>query len=123
MLCSFAVQACKVITRPATKYVNFSGENYNQDTLTVIKQTDHIEFQKFHVCQLCAELTECFHSLMHIRFRLLRHCEVKVKSLKESKSSDDAREILENCLQNRTWVNQVFLELVSLLDKCEKKYS
>ncbi|XP_014665440.1 PREDICTED: uncharacterized protein LOC106807576 [Priapulus caudatus] len=113
-------QACKVISRPASRYIELYGNTYKKDTFLPL--TFQKPPQKFHMCTICTDLSEVLHSLTHIHYRLFRHCLDKVEGLKEENPNVEPREILETCLQNRVWVNQIFQELVSLVDKFERKY-
>uniref|UniRef100_A0A0B6YD36 Uncharacterized protein n=1 Tax=Arion vulgaris TaxID=1028688 RepID=A0A0B6YD36_9EUPU len=77
----------------------------------------HFLFQEFMIGKVAAYYVRPYHSLYHFKYWLRQRCEAKVKMMKESNKLDNLSDeiILDKCLENRSWVLQLFDSLKGLL--------
>ncbi|KAK3101720.1 hypothetical protein FSP39_005807 [Pinctada imbricata] len=58
-----------------------------------------------------------YHSLYHFKFNLSKRCSAKVDIVRQGYQNLENAEILDRCLNNRTWVLNIFDDLKKMLDK------
>ncbi|CAL1535115.1 unnamed protein product [Lymnaea stagnalis] len=110
-------QASENSSPPTIKSVLLSGQPYDR-FLLVEQPTIGLDVaQEFMIGKVAAYYVRTYHSLYHFKYWLRQRCDAKVKMMKESNKNENLSDevILEKCLENTSWVLQLFDNLKNLL--------
>ncbi|CAN8004290.1 unnamed protein product [Ixodes pacificus] len=104
---------------PATRMVDFSGTCYNKLDLTERPAEEEEEEKRmFRLCLGCAQPLGSYCQLHHYKFHAFQKCKDKVSSMQTEQKLKESHIILERCLQDDAWVNQMFADLQGLWETC-----
>lgn len=107
-------QACEDEQQEAVKSVMLSGNSYDRNTLvTNADELPQLKRKMFAVGLMTSLHVTAYHSLHHTKFRLYQTCVAKVNWLK-SKNVKEHSDILEQCLQDREWIQKLYKNLKDL---------
>ncbi|XP_053384154.1 uncharacterized protein LOC123536407 isoform X2 [Mercenaria mercenaria] len=109
-------QACEFNSQPAIKSVHLFGNPYDRFSLQELPPEGPHTPMEFMIGKTAAKYVKPYHNLYHFKYNLFKRCLAKVNILQDSKAGDNAA-ILDQCLQNRTWVLQIFEDLKKMLEK------
>lgn len=99
----------------ATRMANFSGTCYNSLDLTETPtEEDDEEKRVFRLCFGCAEPLSSYSQLHHYKFHVFQKCKKKVSTIQTEQKVKESHIILERCLQDDVWVNEMFTDLQNL---------
>ncbi|XP_030056507.1 glutamine and serine-rich protein 1 isoform X3 [Microcaecilia unicolor] len=118
----------KVITREvktksggrSVSKIKMTGKTYNKQTLKMSKtnpkmsQEFAVEPEKIHLCSL-------YHSLQHHKYHVYLKCKEEVLSLRKRNKDLRPEEILQLCMKNRKWVEELFEKFGELLNHVQQK--
>ncbi|KAK3602640.1 hypothetical protein CHS0354_034229 [Potamilus streckersoni] len=111
-------QACEFASQPAIKSIHLFGNPYNRYTLEDLPVgAANLTSQEFMIGKTAAKHVGPYHNLYHYKYNLYKRCLAKINILKDSQDNNDNATILDQCLQNRAWVLQIFEDLKKLLEK------
>ncbi|CAG5131514.1 unnamed protein product [Candidula unifasciata] len=112
-----ACQASENSSPPTIKSVLLSGHPYDRFLLTDVQSGGTDVAQEFMIGKVAAYYVRPYHSLYHFKYWLRQRCEARVATMKDSSKSENLSDevILDKCLENRSWVLQIFDSLKSLL--------
>ncbi|KAL3842092.1 hypothetical protein ACJMK2_020156 [Sinanodonta woodiana] len=111
-------QACEFASQPAIKSIHLFGNPYNRYTLEDLPVGGaNLTSQEFMIGKTAAKHVGPYHNLYHYKYNLYKRCLAKINILKDSLENNDNATILDQCLQNRAWVLQIFEDLKKLLEK------
>lgn len=123
---------------PSTRVAEFSGEPYDKLDLSseskkpVVKEEkedeeavdrkggggDEWDKRTFLLCATCAEPVPVYSQLHHYKLHAFHCCRDKIERLREDEKVTESHIILERCLQDDTWVNQMYADLQKLWRTC-----
>lgn len=109
-------QACEFASQPAIKSVHLFGNPYDRFSLQEITSDVPHAPMEFMIGKTASKYVKPYHNLYHFKYNLFKRCQAKVNILQDSKAGDNAA-ILDQCLQNRPWVLQIFEDLKQMLEK------
>ncbi|XP_060070010.1 uncharacterized protein LOC132550030 [Ylistrum balloti] len=111
-------QACENASQPAIKSIHLFGQSYDHFTLeeNTSSATDGGSME-FMIGKTAASYVGPYHSLYHFKYNLYKRCLAKVDIVRQSDNELDNAEVLDRCLNNRTWVLKIFDDLKNMLDK------
>ncbi|XP_077552235.1 uncharacterized protein LOC144166600 isoform X2 [Haemaphysalis longicornis] len=115
-----------------TRVAEFSGDPYNKLDLSseskkpAIKEergegkeeVDGWDKRTFLLCATCAGPVPIFSQLHHYKLHAFHCCRDKIERLREDEKVTESHIILERCLQDDTWVNQMYADLQKLWRTC-----
>ncbi|XP_021345177.1 uncharacterized protein LOC110445106 [Mizuhopecten yessoensis] len=111
-------QACENASQPAIKSIHLFGQSYDHFTLdentSSATEGGSLEFM---IGKTAASYVGPYHSLYHFKYNLYKRCLAKVDIVRQSDHELDNAEVLDRCLNNRTWVLKIFDDLKNMLDK------
>lgn len=103
----------------ASRLAQFSGEPYNMLDLSVEPHGEYTPGQcSFQLCASCADPLPTFSQLYHYKYHTFHRCREKIERLKEEQKVTESHIILERCLQDDAWVNQMYADLQKLWRTC-----
>uniref|UniRef100_A0A1E1XJM1 DUF4211 domain-containing protein n=1 Tax=Amblyomma sculptum TaxID=1581419 RepID=A0A1E1XJM1_AMBSC len=105
----------------ATRLVEFSGEPYDElDLSSKPKKVEGGGGEKcsFQLCATCAQHIPTVSQLHHYKYHTFHRCKEKIERLREEQKVTESHIILERCLQDDAWVNQMFADLRKLWRTC-----
>ncbi|KAJ8298612.1 hypothetical protein KUTeg_022672, partial [Tegillarca granosa] len=113
-----ACQACEHASQPAIKSVHLFGQSYDHFTLEdhPVSSTEGGSME-FLIGRMAANYVGTYHSLYHYKYNLYKRCVAKIDIVKQENPNLDNADILDKCLNNRTWVLKIFDDLKTMLDK------
>ncbi|XP_013773853.1 uncharacterized protein LOC106458845 isoform X2 [Limulus polyphemus] len=114
-------QVCR--NAEAEQMTHFYGHLYDPVTLS---EDPPVEVKKpfntlFPVCSQCLEVITLYNKLYHHKFNFLLKCRIKVSTVRAGDESKASSVILEECLEDTSWVSKMYGELVEMWNKCEKQ--
>ncbi|CAN7999084.1 unnamed protein product [Ixodes hexagonus] len=99
----------------ATHTADFSGTCYNKLDLTETPAGEEGEEKRtFRLCVGCAQPLSSYCQLYHYKFHVFQKCKKKVSDMQTERKVKESHIILEHCLQDDAWVNEMFADLQSL---------
>ncbi|ESO09036.1 hypothetical protein HELRODRAFT_190695 [Helobdella robusta] len=113
-----SLQNCQAISDggSAMKLVKFYGQSYDRDNLLNTQELASSSSQDFLIGKNAFANLGIYHALHHFKYLLFRKCHeeavFQVSSMNKANS-----EVPDICIQNRIWVQQMFLDLKGLLDR------
>jgi len=107
----------------ACKRVQFFGDDYDRDTLVGADKTSDKDVRKkeFDLSLIGSCALPLCHCVHHFKFQLYKKCKTEVAERKEKEKKEEFSELLDSCLQDRTWVQQLFRDLKQMLESCDIK--
>ncbi|XP_075546677.1 uncharacterized protein LOC142579893 [Dermacentor variabilis] len=103
----------------ASRLAEFSGEPYDKMDLSLEPRCeDRPEARSFQLCASCASALPTYSQLYHYKYHTFNRCREKIERLKEEQKVTESHIILERCLQDDTWVNQMYANLQKLWRTC-----
>ncbi|KAI1731897.1 proline-rich protein 12 [Ditylenchus destructor] len=78
------------------------------------------EATEFLVCSTCAIAAKHYHTLKHMKSNVLRQCEDHLESVYEEEENIAAESIVQQCLNDRSWLQNLFNEYLDLWKKSEE---
>lgn len=103
----------------ASRLAEFSGEPYDKLDLSLEPRCeDRPEACSFQLCASCASPLPTYSQLYHYKYHTFNRCKEKIERLKEEQKVTESHIILERCLQDDTWVNQMYADLQKLWRTC-----
>ncbi|KAL4225499.1 protein of unknown function (DUF4211) [Mactra antiquata] len=109
-------QASEFANQPAIKSVHLFGNPYDRFTLQETSNDGPQTPMEFMIGKTAARYVKPYHNLYHFKYNLFKRCLAKVNLLQDDNKGDNAV-ILDQCLQNRNWVLQIFEDLKKMLEK------
>lgn len=111
-------QATENATQNAIKSVHLFGQPYDRTTLKEIPDnTAQQGSVEYLLGKSASHYIGAYHSLHHFKYNLYKRCLAKVDIVREGNTKLDNAEILDKCLNNRTWVLKIFDDLKNMLEK------
>ncbi|XP_064482415.1 uncharacterized protein LOC135395115 isoform X2 [Ornithodoros turicata] len=95
---------------------SFSGCHYGRVDLCVVEEEPQEERKQ--LCSLCVEPLQCYSRLYHYKLHTFHKCKEKVEGIEKEGKLRESHIILEHCLQDDEWVNQMLLDLENLWQSC-----
>lgn len=105
-------QATEDAAVPAVTSVLFSGTVYDSLTLKSLEKVESCK--EIAVGEWTQQHLPAYHGLRHLKFTFYQKCEAKVQELKNGSEMED-HQLLDLCLQNLTWMKELFTTLECLL--------
>ncbi|KAL8169802.1 UNVERIFIED_CONTAM: hypothetical protein K2H54_058059 [Gekko kuhli] len=101
----------------AVSKIKMNGKAYNKKTLKISKATTKLA-QEFAVDPEKIPLCSLYHSLHHYKYHMFMRCKV------EKKNADlGQEEIVQHCMKNMKWVEDLFEKFGELLNHVQQKCS
>lgn len=111
-------QACEFASQPAIKSVHLFGNPYDRFTLQEQPAPGGTKPSlEFMIGKTAAKFVRPYHNLYHFKYNLYKRCLAKVNITKDASDGKETDAILDQCLQNRAWVLQIFEDLKKMLEK------
>ncbi|XP_039246413.1 glutamine and serine-rich protein 1 isoform X3 [Pipra filicauda] len=119
-----------VITRdPKTKCggtsvskIKMNGKAYNKKTLRASKSTTKLA-QEFTVDPEKIQLYSLYHSLHHYKYHIYLTCKEEISSVQKTSADLGQEEIVQLCMKNIKWVEDLFEKFGELLNRVQQKCS
>ncbi|NXN52755.1 QSER1 protein, partial [Rynchops niger] len=119
-----------VITRdPKTKSggtsvskIKMNGKAYNKKTLRASKSTTKLA-QEFTVDPEKIQLYSLYHSLHHYKYHIYLTCKEEISSVQKKSTDLGQEEIVQLCMKNIKWVEDLFEKFGELLNRVQQKCS
>ncbi|XP_049268630.1 uncharacterized protein LOC119383774 isoform X2 [Rhipicephalus sanguineus] len=103
----------------ASRLAEFSGGPYDMLDLSLEPRCDDKPWAcSFQLCASCADPLPTFSELYHYKYHTFHRCREKIERLKQEQNVTESHIILERCLQDDTWVNQMYSNLQKLWRTC-----
>lgn len=104
---------------PVTRLADFSGSFYDKlDLKEIPADADVVDKHVFRLCYGCAQPLRCYSQLHHYKLHTFLKCKNKVLDMRTEENVRESHIILERCLQDDEWVNEMFSELQTLWLMC-----
>lgn len=113
----------------AVRLVEFSGEPYDQlDLSSKPKKPGEggggvADKYTFQLCATCGKHIPTISQLHHYKYHTFHRCKEKIERLREEQKVTESHIILERCLQDDAWVNQMLADLQKLWRTCAPESS
>lgn len=107
----------------AQNIVQCQGQPYDSSSLeskTPTSEQQSLWNKKILVCSLCAQAVVLYSHLHHHKYNFYLKCKKKVEDVKNNMENKESHMLLEECLQDTVWVNQMFQEIKDMWEKSEK---
>jgi hypothetical protein len=104
----------------ATKRIRLFGFTYNYDTLEQGDEVAENNATEFVLTQTESLVVSILHGLQHFKFNLCQSCVTQVDALKAATADIDDHDVLDNCLRNQLWMQQVFAQLTVLIENADR---
>nr|XP_033783957.1 glutamine and serine-rich protein 1 isoform X2 [Geotrypetes seraphini] len=104
----------------AVSKIKMSGKNYNKHTMQMSK-TNPKMCQEFAVEPEKIHLYSLYHSLQHQKYHIYLRCKEEVLSLQKRNRDLRPEEILQLCMKNRKWAEELFEKFGELLNHVQQK--
>ncbi|CAH1787490.1 unnamed protein product [Owenia fusiformis] len=111
-------QATNDESQPVVKIVTLSGDTYDKATLDIrISGELPVEYM---IGASTADVLMKYHSLQHFKWICHSECAKQIKDIQVANPELENEEVLDKCLNTRTWIYQLFLKLRGLIGKDAK---
>ncbi|XP_029437978.1 glutamine and serine-rich protein 1 isoform X2 [Rhinatrema bivittatum] len=100
--------------------IKMTGKTYNKQTLRISKtnpkmcQEFAVDPERIHLCSL-------YHSLHHYKYHVYLRCKEEVLSLQKGNRDLRQEQILQLCMKNRKWLEELFEKFGDLLNHVQQK--
>ncbi|XP_064308871.1 glutamine and serine-rich protein 1 isoform X1 [Phalacrocorax carbo] len=102
--------------------IKMNGKAYNKKTLRASKSTTKIA-QEFTVDPEKIQLYSLYHSLHHYKYHIYLTCKDEISSVQKKSADLGQEEIVQLCMKNIKWVEDLFEKFGELLNRVQQKCS
>ncbi|XP_015265272.1 PREDICTED: glutamine and serine-rich protein 1 [Gekko japonicus] len=102
--------------------IKMNGKAYNKKTLKISKATTKLA-QEFAVDPEKIPLCSLYHSLHHYKYHMFLRCKVEISSVQKKNADLGQEEIVQHCMKNMKWVEDLFEKFGELLNHVQQKCS
>jgi len=103
----------------AVRHIRFFGQVYDAQTLVLLEDLGQDRAFEFSIGQKTLDCLPLYHALHHVKWTLYKLCQAKVDEVRVTVDTAD-HEVLDGCLQNTEWMQQLFQQLVDLMEAIDK---
>ncbi|NXG10550.1 QSER1 protein, partial [Sakesphorus luctuosus] len=102
--------------------IKMNGKAYNKKTLRASKSTTK-SAQEFTVDPEKIQLYSLYHSLHHYKYHIYLTCKEEISSVQKTSADLGQEEIVQLCMKNIKWVEDLFEKFGELLNRVQQKCS
>ncbi|KFQ39532.1 Glutamine and serine-rich protein 1 [Mesitornis unicolor] len=102
--------------------IKMNGKAYNKKTLRASKSTTKLA-QEFTVDPEKIQLYSLYHSLHHYKYHIYLTCKEEISSVQKKSGDLGQEEIVQLCMKNVKWVEDLFEKFGELLNRVQQKCS
>ncbi|XP_051476546.1 glutamine and serine-rich protein 1 isoform X2 [Apus apus] len=102
--------------------IKMNGKAYNKKTLRASKSTTKLA-QEFTVDPEKIQLYSLYHSLHHYKYHIYLTCKEEISSVQKKSADLGQEEIVQLCMKNMKWVEDLFEKFGELLNRVQQKCS
>ncbi|XP_074004620.1 glutamine and serine-rich protein 1 isoform X2 [Numenius arquata] len=102
--------------------IKMNGKAYNKKTLRASKSTTKLA-QEFTVDPEKIHLYSLYHSLHHYKYHIYLTCKEEISSVQKKSADLGQEEIVQLCMKNIKWVEDLFEKFGELLNRVQQKCS
>ncbi|KAM6274337.1 glutamine and serine-rich protein 1 isoform 2-T2 [Porphyrio hochstetteri] len=102
--------------------IKMNGKAYNKKTLRASKSTTKLA-QEFTVDPEKIQLYSLYHSLHHYKYHIYLTCKEEISSVQKRSADLGQEEIVQLCMKNIKWVEDLFEKFGELLNRVQQKCS
>ncbi|XP_009071290.1 PREDICTED: glutamine and serine-rich protein 1 isoform X2 [Acanthisitta chloris] len=102
--------------------IKMNGKAYNKKTLRASKSTTKLA-QEFTVDPEKIQLYSLYHSLHHYKYHIYLTCKEEISSVQKTSADLGQEEIVQLCMKNIKWVEDLFEKFGELLNRVQQKCS
>ncbi|NWH63500.1 QSER1 protein, partial [Geococcyx californianus] len=102
--------------------IKMNGKAYNKKTLRASKSTTKLA-QEFTVDPEKIQLYSLYHSLHHYKYHIYLTCKEEISSVQKKSADLGQEEIVQLCMKNIKWVEDLFEKFGELLNRVQQKCS
>ncbi|XP_074853734.1 glutamine and serine-rich protein 1 isoform X2 [Carettochelys insculpta] len=102
--------------------IKLNGKAYNKKTLRASKSTTKLA-QEFTVDPEKIQLYSLYHSLHHYKYHIYLACKEEISSVQKKSTDLGHEEIVQLCMKNIKWVEDLFEKFGELLNHVQQKCS
>ncbi|KFO93911.1 Glutamine and serine-rich protein 1 [Buceros rhinoceros silvestris] len=102
--------------------IKMNGKAYNKKTLRASKSTTKLA-QEFTVEPEKIQLYSLYHSLHHYKYHIYLTCKEEISSVQKKSADLGQEEIVQLCMKNIKWVEDLFEKFGELLNRVQQKCS
>ncbi|XP_026706567.1 glutamine and serine-rich protein 1 isoform X2 [Athene cunicularia] len=102
--------------------IKMNGKAYNKKTLRASKSTTKLA-QEFTVDPEKIQLYSLYHSLHHYKYHIYLTCKEEISSVQKKSADLGQEEIVQLCMKNIKWVEDLFEKFGELLNHVQQKCS
>ncbi|XP_015743346.1 glutamine and serine-rich protein 1 isoform X1 [Python bivittatus] len=106
----------------AVSRIKMNGKAYNKKTLKISKTTTKLA-QEFAVDPEKIPLCSLYHSLHHYKYHMFLRCKVEISSVQKKNADLGQEEIVQQCMKNIKWIEDLFEKFGELLNHVQQKCS
>ncbi|XP_044281505.1 glutamine and serine-rich protein 1 isoform X2 [Varanus komodoensis] len=106
----------------AVSRIKMNGKAYNKKTLKISKATTKLA-QEFAVDPEKIPLCSLYHSLHHYKYHMFLRCKVEISSVQKKNADLGQEQIVQQCMKNIKWVEDLFEKFGELLNHVQQKCS
>ncbi|NXH21754.1 QSER1 protein, partial [Bucco capensis] len=106
----------------AVSKIKMNGKAYNKKTLRASKSTTKLA-QEFTVDPEKIQLYSLYHSLHHYKYHIYLTCKEEISSVQKKSADLGQEEIVQLCMKNIKWVEDLFEKFGELLNHVQQKCS
>ncbi|XP_015687041.1 glutamine and serine-rich protein 1 [Protobothrops mucrosquamatus] len=106
----------------AVSRVKMNGKAYNKKTLKISKAATKLA-QEFTVDPEKIPLCSLYHSLHHYKYHMFLRCKVEISSVQKKNADLGQEEIVQQCMKNIKWIEDLFEKFGELLNHVQQKCS
>ncbi|NXN95737.1 QSER1 protein, partial [Rhinopomastus cyanomelas] len=106
----------------AVSKIKMNGKAYNKKTLRASKSTTKLA-QEFTVDPEKIQLYSLYHSLHHYKYHIYLTCKEEISSVQKKSADLGQEEIVQLCMKNIKWVEDLFEKFGELLNRVQQKCS
>ncbi|XP_054827354.1 glutamine and serine-rich protein 1 isoform X2 [Eublepharis macularius] len=106
----------------AVSRIKMNGKAYNKKTLKISKATTKL-VQEFSVEPEKIPLCSLYHSLHHYKYHMFLRCKIEISSVQKKNADLGQEEIVQYCMKNMKWVEDLFEKFGELLNHVQQKCS
>ncbi|XP_071617898.1 glutamine and serine-rich protein 1 isoform X2 [Heliangelus exortis] len=102
--------------------IKMNGKAYNKKTLRASKSATKLA-QEFTVDPEKIQLYSLYHSLHHYKYHIYLTCKEEISSVQKKSADLGQEEIVQLCMKNMKWVEDLFEKFGELLNRVQQKCS
>ncbi|XP_026520580.1 glutamine and serine-rich protein 1 isoform X2 [Notechis scutatus] len=106
----------------AVSRIKMNGKAYNKKTLKISKATTKLA-QEFTIDPEKIPLCSLYHSLHHYKYHMFLRCKVEISSVQKKNADLGQEEIVQQCMKNIKWIEDLFEKFGELLNHVQQKCS